>query len=164
MQAIPSAPGRRPLSWPRAAAVALAATQAVARVAPVVAAPMSGTAPPAGIAASQDDTEGAPPTGERAVKAAYLSKFLGYVDFPGGPLDPGAPYVVGVAGAEDVAGELTRLTTGRMVNNHAVVVRRMHDGDAAGGLHLLFIGADERAGEAALVKAAQAAGALSSWS
>jgi hypothetical protein len=109
----------------------------------------------------QDEPDTSPATPERGVKADFLYKFLGYVEFPAGPLDPGAPYVVGVAGAEDIAAELTRLATGRMVNNHAVVVRRMHDGDAAAGLHLLFIGADERAGEASLVKAAQAAGALS---
>lgn len=95
-----------------------------------------------------------------SVKAGFLYKFLGYVDFPGGPLDPGAPYMVGVAGAEDIAAELTRLTAGRLVNNHAVVVRKMHDAEPPGGLHLLFIGAAEGADEAALVKAAQPAGVL----
>ena len=96
-----------------------------------------------------------------SVKAGFLYKFLGYVDFPTGPLDPGAPYVVGVVGAEDVAAELARLSAGRLVNNHAVVVRRMQGADPAAGLHLLFIGAAESAGEAALVKAAQQAGVLS---
>lgn len=160
MRAPLSAPGRRPLSPPRALIAALA----VALAAPAAAVQMSDVAPMAGmgaLAAAQDEAEGASPTAERAVKAAYLYKFLGYVDFPGGPLDPGAPYVVGVAGAEDVAGELARQTSGRMVNNHAVVVRRLHDGDGAAGLHLLFIGAAEGGAEAALVKAAQAAGALS---
>jgi hypothetical protein len=95
-----------------------------------------------------------------SVKAGFLYKFLGYVDFPAGPLDPGAPYVVGVVGAEDIAAELARLTAGRMVNNHAVVVRKMHGGVPSGGLHLLFIGASESADEAALVKAAQPAGVL----
>lgn len=168
MQAIPFAPGRRPLPPPRTSAVALAAalaaTLAVALAAPVVAAQMGDVAPMAGmaaLAAFQDEGDSAAPTAERAVKAVYLSKFLGYVDFPGGPLDPGAPYVVGVAGAEDVASELARLTNGRLVNNHTVVVRRLHDGDGAAGLHLLFIGAAEGGNEAALIKAAQAAGALS---
>lgn len=95
-----------------------------------------------------------------SVKAGFLYKFLGYVDFPAGPLDPGAPYVVGVVGAEDIAAELTRLTAGRLVNNHAVVVRKMQGVDPSGGLHLLFIGAAEGADEAALVKAAQPAGVL----
>ena len=70
---------------------------------------------------------------ERAIKAAMLVKFLGYIDFPGGPLDPGTPYVVGVAGAEDIASELARLATGRTVNNHSVLVRRVHEGESMRG-------------------------------
>lgn len=120
-----------------------------------------GAASPAGGHDLPDGAATADTAAERSVKAAFLYKFLGYVDFPGGPLDPGAPYVVGVVGAEDVAAELSRLTSGRTVNNHAVVVRHMHGGDFAGGLHLLFIGAAEAAAEAALVKAAHLAGALS---
>ncbi|USX24878.1 YfiR family protein [Oxalobacteraceae bacterium OTU3CINTB1] len=105
----------------------------------------------------QDQLYAASPT---SVKAGFLYKFLGYVDFPAGPLDPGTPYVVGVVGADGIAAELTRLTAGRLVNNHAVVVRKMQGHDPSGGLHLLFIGADEGADEAALVKAAQPAGVL----
>ena len=112
----------------------------------------------ASAAGLQDQPDAASAT---SVKAGFLYKFLGYVDFPTGPLDPGAPYVVGVVGAEDVAAELARLSAGRLVNNHAVVVRRMQGADPAAGLHLLFIGAAESAGEAALVKAAQQAGVLS---
>lgn len=111
-----------------------------------------------GAAAVQDDTDAA--SSAIRVKADFLYKFLGYVDFPTGPLDPGAPYVVGVVGADDIATELTRLTAGRMVNHHAVVVRKMQGADVAAGLHLLFIGADESASEAALLKAAQQAGVL----
>jgi len=107
--------------------------------------------------AVQDEVGGTPGA---SVKAGFLYKFLGYVDFPAGPLDPGAPYVVGVVGAEDIAAELIRLSAGRLVNNHAVVVRKMAGVDPSGGLHLLFIGAAEGADEAALVKAAQPAGVL----
>lgn len=111
----------------------------------------------ANAAAVQDEADGSSAT---RVKADFLYKFLGYVDFPAGPLDPGAPYVVGVVGADDIAAELTRLTAGRKVNQHAVVVRKLQGVDVTGGLHLLFIGAAESAGEAALVKAAQQAGVL----
>ena len=90
-----------------------------------------------------------------------LVKFLGYIDFPGGPLDPGTPYVVGVAGADDIASELTRLATGRAVNNHGVLVRRVHEGESMRGVHLLFVGADEGFNETALVKAAALGGAIS---
>ncbi len=160
MQATPRPPRRRAFLPTRAAALALTLALA-APAAPAHTADMADMAGASTAATVQDEPDTAPAMAERGVKADFLYKFLGYVEFPAGPLDPGAPYVVGVAGAEDVAAELARLATGRMVNNHAVVVRRMHDGDPAGGLHLLFIGADERAAEASLVKAAQAAGALS---
>nr|WP_315398541.1 YfiR family protein [uncultured Duganella sp.] len=142
----------------RAATLALAALAAL----PLPAAALlhqAEDADPVGAAGLQDDADTPPASAERAVKADFLTKFLGYVDFPAGPLDPGTPYVVGVAGADDIAAELIRITSGRTVNNHTVVVRRIQGGDGAGGLHLLFVGAD--ADEAALVKAAQLAGALS---
>ena len=142
-----------------ARAAALALTLALAT--PAALARMADGAEVAGMAASaavHDEPDTASAT---SVKAGFLYKFLGYVDFPAGPLDPGAPYVVGVVGAEDIAAELIRLTAGRLVNNHAVVVRKMQGVDPSGGLHLLFIGAAEGDDEAALVKAAQQAGALS---
>jgi hypothetical protein len=111
--------------------------------------------------AARDEAEATSTAAARGDKAAMLYKFLGYVDFPGGPLDPGVPYVVGVVGADDVADELARLALGRTVNHHGVVVRRLHDGDSARDVHLLFIGAGDGASEQALVKAAALAGAMS---
>jgi len=98
---------------------------------------------------------------ERSVKAAFLYKFLGYVEFaPNMPLEAGAPLVVGVLGADDIAAELGRVTTGRNVNGHPVAVRVMHEGDGANGLHLLFVAAGETARAAPLLRAAQQAGVL----
>ncbi|AVR96267.1 YfiR family protein [Pseudoduganella armeniaca] len=77
---------------------------------------------------------------ERGVKAAYLFKFLGYVEFAAGA-DPAAPLVVGVMGADDVAAEVTRLTAGRTVNGRPITVRTLRDGDSSTGLHMLFLGA-----------------------
>lgn len=77
---------------------------------------------------------------ERGVKAAYLFKFLGYVEFAAGT-DPVAPLVVGVMGADDVAAEVTRLTAGRTVNGRPITVRTLRDGDPSSGLHMLFVGA-----------------------
>lgn len=78
---------------------------------------------------------------ERSVKAAYLFKFLGYVEFAA-PLEAGAPLLVGVLGADDVAAEVVRLTAGRTVNGRTVSVRTLRDGDAVTGLQMLFVGAD----------------------
>lgn len=78
------------------------------------------------------------PNLERSVKAAYLFKFLGYVEFSG---DPGAALNVGVMAADDVAAEVTRLTAGRTVNGRPVTVRTLRDGDPTTGLQMLFVGA-----------------------
>lgn len=81
---------------------------------------------------------------ERSVKAAFLVKFLGYVDYPDSAT-PGAgePLVIGVLGADDVAEELRRITAGRGMNGRAVAVRQLRAGDALGRVHLLFIGEDD---------------------
>ena len=78
---------------------------------------------------------------EASVKAAFLYKFLGYIEWP-----PKAfpqrdnPISIGVIGADDIAEELQQITPGRRVDNRAIVVRRMREGDSVGGLNMLFIG------------------------
>ncbi len=97
---------------------------------------------------------------ERGVKAAFLYKFLGYVEFPS-QLEAGAPYVVGVAGADDMVGELNRISVGRNVNGHPVMVRTLRDGEPVAGLQLLFIAASEASRTSAWLRAAQQANVLS---
>lgn len=82
---------------------------------------------------------GPAPILERSVKAAFLYKFLGYMEFPA---DPGPSLVVGVLGADDVAAELAQITNGRSVGSRSISVRKLSDGDALSGLNLLFVGAD----------------------
>jgi len=89
------------------------------------------------------------PVLERSVKAAFLYKFLGYMEFPA---DPGPSLVVGVLGADEVAAELAQITTGRNVGNRSISVRKLGEGDALTGLNLLFVG-----GDAALPEAVQRA-------
>jgi len=89
------------------------------------------------------------PVLERSVKAAFLYKFLGYMEFPA---DPGPSLVVGVLGADEVAAELAQITTGRNVGNRSISVRKLGEGDALTGLNLLFVG-----GDAALPDAVQRA-------
>ncbi|WP_374583882.1 YfiR family protein [Pseudoduganella sp.] len=82
---------------------------------------------------------GPAPMLERSVKAAFLYKFLGYMEFPA---DPGPSLVVGVLGADEVAIELARITSGRNVGHRTVTVRSLREGDPLAGLHLLFVGED----------------------
>ncbi len=78
---------------------------------------------------------------ERKVKAAFLYKFLGYTDFPPGALgEAGAPLVIGVVDADELAAELTRIVSGRTVGAHPITVRVLREQDAPGGVHLLFVG------------------------
>ncbi|MCE3261856.1 MAG: hypothetical protein K0R43_935 [Pseudoduganella sp.] len=81
----------------------------------------------------------ATPMLERSVKAAFLFKFLGYMEFPA---DPGPTLTVGVLGSDEVAAELARIANGRAVGNRTVSVRHLRDGEPLAGLHLLFVGAD----------------------
>lgn len=96
-------------------------------------------------AASDADTS----TLERTVKAAYLYKFLSYVEWPPSsfPL-PDSPYVIAVADDDAVASELVALTKGRTSNNRPITVKRLNFGDSLAGIHLLFIGRQETARQA----------------
>ena len=84
--------------------------------------------------------------GEVQIKAAFLYKFGGFVEWP-----PAAfarsdiPFTIGVIGADAVAAELEQITAGRSVQGRTVAVRRVRRGDPLTGLHVLFIGQQETA-------------------
>jgi hypothetical protein len=93
---------------------------------------------------------------ELAVKAAYLYKFLGYVEWPPAQFPrPDAPFVIGIAGNERLAGELERIATGRSVKGRRIAVRRMRTDEPLTGLHLLYVGPGDSARQAHLLKLAQ---------
>ena len=97
---------------------------------------------------------------EHSVKAAFLYKFLGYVEFPAAALaGPNAPLTVGVVGADDIAAELARITVGRNVAGRAIAVRVVHDGEPLAGLQMLFVAGAEAA-RPPLMRAAQQLGIL----
>jgi hypothetical protein len=95
---------------------------------------------------------------EPAVKAAFLYKFGGYLEFPTSAQWPAdAPFSIAVQGADDVAAELERLAPGRSIQGRRVAVRRVHEGEVLRGVQMLFVGHGEsRATEA--IRAAQRAG------
>jgi hypothetical protein len=80
---------------------------------------------------------------ERNIKAAYLYKFAGYVQWP--DIAPGStePITIGVLGADAIAEELASVTVGRTVNDRPISVRRLGADRALDDLEILFIGADE---------------------
>ena len=82
------------------------------------------------------------PTAEQ-VKAAYLHRFAGYVDWPPKAFaDPATPFVIGVVGAETVLAELSRLTAGRTVQGRAVEVHRLSAAGPPADVHVVFVGRD----------------------
>jgi hypothetical protein len=93
---------------------------------------------------------------ERGVKAAFLYKFLAYVEWPAGTFArDDQPIVVGLLGADDLQAELADVVRGRTVDERPIEVRRLRPGDPLAGVHVLFVGASERARIAALSRAAR---------
>lgn len=78
---------------------------------------------------------------ERQVKAAFVYKFAGYVDWPAEVLGgAGVPFTIGVVGAEALATELALVVTGRSVDAHPVAVRRLRGGEPLADVAMLFVG------------------------
>jgi hypothetical protein len=97
---------------------------------------------------------------EAVVKAAFLYKFAGYIEWPAGAFAaPDAPLVIAIDGADEVFAELERLAPGRKVNGRPVDVRRLREGEAMEGVHVAFVGRAER-NPRAVIGAALRAGAL----
>lgn len=82
---------------------------------------------------------------EVQVKAAYLYKFTGFVDWPGSAfVRPDRPLLIGVAGNDELAAQLEQVVAGRSIGSHPLAVRRLRRGDSVAGLHVLYIGDPER--------------------
>ena len=90
---------------------------------------------------------------EAAVKAAFVHKFMGYVEWPPHLANPEAPIVIGTLGSDDVTQELERIVPSRPVGGRRLVVRKLSEGDTFKGLHVLFIGRGEPATRAILRQA-----------
>ncbi|HJV03304.1 MAG TPA: YfiR family protein [Burkholderiaceae bacterium] len=98
---------------------------------------------------------------ERQVKAAYLYKFAGFVEWPEGSFArPDSPLVIGVASADALADQLELTVAGRNAGGHPLQVKRVHKGDALTGLHMLFVGAVDKAQLPDLLAACQSQSVL----
>ena len=94
------------------------------------------------IVAAQDDAA----TLERRVKAAFIYKFAGYVEWPEATLvQPAEPITIGVMGDDAIVGELTQVVSGRTIEARPLTVRRVRNVDNAMGIQVLFVSHAERA-------------------
>ncbi|WP_228893892.1 YfiR family protein [Pseudoduganella aquatica] len=88
----------------------------------------------------------ADPSLERQVKAAYLVKFAGFVEWPDGSfVRPDSPLLIGVMGADALAEQLERSVAGHSANGHPLQVKKLKKGEQPGQLHMLFVGALDKA-------------------
>jgi hypothetical protein len=98
---------------------------------------------------------------EASVKAAFLYKFAGYVDWPPSAFaSPDAPFVFAVTGSDEVANELARVAAGRNIEGHPVVVRRLRENEPARGVHVLFVARGSVDRQAVIARAGQQPGVL----
>jgi hypothetical protein len=98
---------------------------------------------------------------EASVKAAFLYKFAGYVEWPPSAfVSADAPFVIGVMGTDEIAADLGRIAAGRAIGGHAVVVKRLRENDSPKGVHLLFVGKSDAPRLASILRAAQQQGVL----
>jgi hypothetical protein len=83
-------------------------------------------------------------TAERRVKAAFLYRFVDYVDWPETAFpSAAAPVVIGVLGDDRLADELVRIVAAHTAGARPFTIRKL-DGDApaAAGVHVLFVAGD----------------------
>jgi hypothetical protein len=87
------------------------------------------------------------------VKAAFLYKFSGYVDWPPMAFDsPTSPFTLCVVDSSEVFNDTLReVVNGETVNGRPVVVRQINTAEEGTGCHILYIGTSdaERAAEVA---------------
>ena len=101
------------------------------------------------------------PQPEHGIKAAFLYKFLSYVEWrPGTFAQPASPIVIGVIGANDIADSLRGITAGRTAGDRPIEVRRLRAGDALDDVHMLFVGRAEASRVAQIASAARLRGVL----
>jgi len=94
---------------------------------------------------------------EAQVKAAYLSKFSPFLDWPAGTFaTPDAPLVICVVGEDTLGANLDRALAGQKDREHPLTVRRLAEpAEAQGGCHILFTADAAIAGEALAAVASQ---------
>jgi hypothetical protein len=82
----------------------------------------------------------AEPFSVEAVKAAFLYRFASFVAWPAD--SPASPFVIAVAGDEDVASQLEALVPRMVVNHQPVELRRVSRVSDLDGVHILYVGPD----------------------
>jgi hypothetical protein len=84
--------------------------------------------------------------GEVRIKAAFLYKFGGFIEWPPRAFaGADSAFTIGVVGSDAVAVELEQVAAGRTVQGRPIGGRRLKRGEPLAGLQVLFVGRGESA-------------------
>ncbi len=78
-----------------------------------------------------------------AVKAAYLYRFAGYIEWPKGDSSPGE-FTIVVVRAHEIASQLKALSQGRQINGRPIRVEELSQSQDIPGAQMAYIGPDPR--------------------
>jgi hypothetical protein len=94
---------------------------------------------------------------ESDLKAAFLHKFVKFVEWPAGALPPGHRLLMCVVGDDALAGALGRSIEGHAIDGHDLTVTVLKPGGPASGCHLLYVSASAMKRSAALLLSTRSA-------
>ena len=113
-----------------------------------------GLIPAPGISAETDSLE-------YTVKAAYLTKFGIYVEWPASAFaSPSAPLNLCVAGEDPVGAMLDATAAAQRIDGRPIAVRRMKTVGRDSGCHLLYVAASEAPRLAQIIESVRGSGVL----
>ncbi|MEO7726070.1 MAG: YfiR family protein [Burkholderiales bacterium] len=94
---------------------------------------------------------------ERRVKAAFIFKFPGYVEWPAGTFARAdAPVNIAVVGDDEIAAELAALAAGRTVDGRPLVIKKASGAQSLADANVVFVGRAELARLPQVAKLVQA--------
>lgn len=96
---------------------------------------------------------------EYQLKAAYLFNFTKFTEWPSTVLPPGAPIHVCVTG-RDPFGDILDTLESKIVQSHAIHIRRGLRAETLRGCHLVFVSEEDDRSEQSVLRAAEAVSAL----
>jgi hypothetical protein len=98
---------------------------------------------------------------EYRLKAAFVSSFAGFIAWPADALkNPGDAIVICVLGEDPFGSALDQAVSGKAVQDHKLIARRIADVRQASGCQILFIASSERRRLHGILKEVQASAIL----
>jgi hypothetical protein len=80
---------------------------------------------------------------EDSVKAAFIYRFAGYVEWPRA-IESGQTFNIAVVGSNDIVLRLQTLVVDRTLHNRPIKVRKVSSVRDAAGAHILYVGPEHR--------------------